>query len=315
MNSIELDALTLEPQVAAHAAEMFAVLSDPAIYEFENQAPPSVQWLHDRFAKLESRGSPDGRESWLNWVIRLRGGEVAGYLQATVYRGTHADIAYEMSSRFWGRGLATLAVQAMIDELMAHHGVRELTAILKCANHRSLRLLQRLGFAPASPAEHQRRQIEPDEWLMQRACDDQALCIRLFLPTDIAAARGLWQHSAGVGLSDADEPAELDRYLARNPGISLVATRGPALVATLLCGHDGRRGLIHHLVVAPDERRRGLARALLARGLAALRDAGIHKCHLMVFQHNAAALAFWQSVGARQRLELALWSLSTQAEI
>jgi ribosomal protein S18 acetylase RimI-like enzyme len=68
-------------------------------------------------------------------------------------------------------------------------------------------------------------------------------------------------------------------------------------------------------VVAPDERRRGLARALLARGLAALRDAGIHKCHLMVFQHNAAGLAFWQSVGARQRLELALWSLSTQAEI
>jgi hypothetical protein len=31
---------TLEPQVVAHAEEMFLVLSDPAIYEYEGQPPP-----------------------------------------------------------------------------------------------------------------------------------------------------------------------------------------------------------------------------------------------------------------------------------
>lgn len=313
MNTIELDALTLEPQLAAHADEMFAVLSDPAIYEFENEPPLSVEWLRHRFTLLESRGSPDGREGWFNWVLRLRDGQAAGYLQATVYGAARADIAYELASRFWGRGLGALAVQAMIDELVAHHGVREVTAILKCANHRSLRLLQRLGFTPATPAEHQRRGIAPDEWLMQRASDDRALCLRLFLPTDIAAAIELWQRAPGVGLSAADEPAALARYLARNPGISLVATRGRQLVATLLCGHDGRRGLIHHLVVAPEERRHGLARTLLVRGLAALRDAGIQKCHLMVLQANTEGLAFWHSVGAQQRVELELFSLGTLA--
>ena len=36
---------TMEPQVAAHAREMFALLSDPAIYEFENAPPVTEEWL------------------------------------------------------------------------------------------------------------------------------------------------------------------------------------------------------------------------------------------------------------------------------
>ena len=39
---LETPRLVLEPQVAAHADEMFIVLSDPAIYEFENAPPGSV---------------------------------------------------------------------------------------------------------------------------------------------------------------------------------------------------------------------------------------------------------------------------------
>jgi len=71
MRVIETDSLTLEPQTAAHAKDMFAVLSDPAIYEYENEPPPSVEWLRARFTKLESRLSANGQEQWLNWVIRL----------------------------------------------------------------------------------------------------------------------------------------------------------------------------------------------------------------------------------------------------
>lgn len=69
--------VTLEPQVAAHAEEMFAVLSDPAIYTHENQPPPSLEWLRERFRRLETRRSADGRERWLNWVIRMPSAELA----------------------------------------------------------------------------------------------------------------------------------------------------------------------------------------------------------------------------------------------
>jgi ribosomal-protein-alanine N-acetyltransferase len=158
--------LTLEPQTAAHAAEMFVVLSDPAIYEYENEPPASIEWLRERYARLESRRSADGREQWLNWVIRLPSERLAGYVQATVRPDGHAAIAYELRSADWGRGLASQAVRAMIDELVERYGIRSLSAVLKRGNHRSLRLLQRLGFTLAPPDELAQVALEPDELLM-----------------------------------------------------------------------------------------------------------------------------------------------------
>jgi RimJ/RimL family protein N-acetyltransferase len=160
--------LVLEPQVVAHADEMFGVLSDPAIYEFENAPPPSLEWLRARFARLESRLSADGNEQWLNWVIRHPNRALIGYVQATVQADGAAGIAYELASAYWGQGLASRAVTAMIEELAARYGVRELNAIAVARNHRSRRLLERLGFALASAAQHASRRVDPAEVLLSR---------------------------------------------------------------------------------------------------------------------------------------------------
>jgi RimJ/RimL family protein N-acetyltransferase len=159
-------ALTLEPQLASHAPEMFVVLSDPAIYEFENEPPQSLEGLQLRFTQLETRLSPSGREQWLNWVIRLPTGPLAGYVQATVLPDHSATIAYELTSAFWGKGLARTAVQAMLDELATRYAVHHFSAVLKQANFRSNRLLQRLGFVMASAEQHLQRGVERDEFLM-----------------------------------------------------------------------------------------------------------------------------------------------------
>ncbi|TMH82683.1 MAG: GNAT family N-acetyltransferase [Betaproteobacteria bacterium] len=168
MRVIETGSLTLEPQTAAHAEEMFAVLGDPAIYEYENEPPPSPDWLRARFTKLESRRSPSGREQWLNWVIRLPSSELIGYVQATVHPDGRAAIAYEMSSAYWGRGLARKAVQVIISELVGRYRVRSLPSVLKRENLRSMRLLERLGFSLASPEQHAKHRVEPGELLMLR---------------------------------------------------------------------------------------------------------------------------------------------------
>jgi ribosomal-protein-alanine N-acetyltransferase len=166
MNAIETDRLTLEPLTSAHAEEMFAVLSDPAIYEFENAPPASVAALRERYRRWETRGSPDGRERWLNWVVRRRGAQLIGYVQATVWPTGRAGIAYEFNSRYWRRGYGREATQAMLAELTSRYAVREFTAVLKRANFRSLGLLQRLGFVPA-PADLQvQTGIEPDEAML-----------------------------------------------------------------------------------------------------------------------------------------------------
>jgi ribosomal-protein-alanine N-acetyltransferase len=138
--------LVLEPQVTAHAAEMFAVLSDSAIYEFEGAPPKSRNWLARRFAGLESRRSPDGKERWLNWVVRLPNGELAGYVQATLGTSGVAHIAYALASRYWRRGIGKASVGAMLEELAAAYGVTAFAATLKTGNHRSRALLRSLGF-------------------------------------------------------------------------------------------------------------------------------------------------------------------------
>jgi RimJ/RimL family protein N-acetyltransferase len=168
MRAIDAGALSLEPQMAEHAAEMFAVLSDPAIYEYENQPPASLEWLRTRFGKLESRRSADGTEQWLNWVVRIAGGGLIGYVQATVRTDGSAAIAYELSSAHWGRGHARRAVEAMLVELAAHYRVRTFVAVAKQQNFRSLRLLERLGFALADPKRKAPGEIEPGEVLLVR---------------------------------------------------------------------------------------------------------------------------------------------------
>ena len=151
MNTLNAGQLVLEPQRVEHAAEMFEVLSDPAIYEFENSPPQSLAWLEERFKRLEARASPDGTQQWLNWVIRLPTGALAGYVQATITRDRTALIAYELSSRFWRQGIGGAAVRAMLSELTATYGVRTFVAELKERNYRSAALLNSAGFERVGP--------------------------------------------------------------------------------------------------------------------------------------------------------------------
>jgi RimJ/RimL family protein N-acetyltransferase len=85
-----------------------------------------------------------------------------------VYPDGRAAIAYELASRFWGRGLAQAAVQAMIPALVEDYGARRLFAIFKRRNQRSQRLLERLGFSLAAPEVLADLHVEPDEVLMTK---------------------------------------------------------------------------------------------------------------------------------------------------
>jgi ribosomal protein S18 acetylase RimI-like enzyme len=120
----------------------------------------------------------------------------------------------------------------------------------------------------------------------------------------------LWQEVEGVGLSSADSREQIERYLKRNPGQSLLAWQEDLLVGAVLCGHDGRRGYIHHLAVRPGHRRQGIGRLLVSRCLTALAAEGIEKCHLFVFSQNEAAIKFWQAVGFTGRTELSMMSMN-----
>ncbi len=118
----------------------------------------------------------------------------------------------------------------------------------------------------------------------------------------------LWQQCEGVGLSQADSRQAIEAYLNRNPGMSLIASVADTVVGAILCGHDGRRGYLHHLAVHPDHRHRGVGRALVERSLECLKRTGIDRCHIFVFHDNHAGLAFWKAMGWTPRSGLGVLS-------
>jgi putative acetyltransferase len=135
-----------------------------------------------------------------------------------------------------------------------------------------------------------------------------------FHAADYDAALVLWQRSEGIGLSEADSRENIERYLRRNPGMSFVAKSEGGLLGALLAGHDGRRGYIHHLAVEAFARRRGVGSRLVEAALAALKDAGIGKCHLFIFNQNESGLSFWKSQGWEQRGDISIVSKAIAAD-
>jgi ribosomal protein S18 acetylase RimI-like enzyme len=125
---------------------------------------------------------------------------------------------------------------------------------------------------------------------------------------DIPDMLRLWQATAEMVLRDADSPEALGRYLDHNPGLSLGARLDGELVGVALCGHDGRRGYLHHVAVARERQRRGIARALVERCLAALAEQGIDKCHLFVHVINEEARSFWRHIGWKERDDVRMMS-------
>lgn len=130
--------------------------------------------------------------------------------------------------------------------------------------------------------------------------------IRAMTIADYDGVFALWRAAEGLGLGESDEREAIGAYLDRNPEMSFVALSGEQIVGAVLCGHDGRRGYLHHLAVTPPWRHRGIGRALVEASLARVKAAGLPKCNLFLFGHNATGRAFWLKHGWSAREDLVL---------
>jgi len=121
--------------------------------------------------------------------------------------------------------------------------------------------------------------------------------IRPMTLDDYEQAHALWCSADGVCMDEEDNREAIAIYLRRNEGLCFVATVDDKVIGTVLCGHEGRRGILRHLVVAPDRRDHGIAKALVARCLSALAAGGIRKCNTFVLDSNATGREFWKHLG------------------
>ena len=106
-------------------------------------------------------------------------------------------------------------------------------------------------------------------------------------------------------LNPVDDSREgIEKYLKRNPNTCFAAVKDGRIVGVILTGHDGRRGIIHHMCVHPDFRRMGIAAHLVSLAEDALKKEGIQKVFGLVFSNNEGGNRFWESQGYSLRTNL-----------
>lgn len=115
----------------------------------------------------------------------------------------------------------------------------------------------------------------------------------------------LWMTIRGFSIRTIDDSREgVERFLKRNPGISVVAEMDGRVVGAILCGHDGRRGCLYHVCVHEDYRMHGIGRAMVVHCMNALQQEGINKVSLIAFTKNDIGNAFWKQIGWTKREDL-----------
>jgi ribosomal protein S18 acetylase RimI-like enzyme len=118
---------------------------------------------------------------------------------------------------------------------------------------------------------------------------------------DVQDLLALWRQADAVPTltDDADSIAVL---LAHDPGALVVAVDDAGrVVGSVIAGWDGWRGSVYRLAVAPEARRGGVARALLAEAERRLTDKGAQRLAAIVDADSPEAVAFWQASGWHQQ--------------
>jgi len=141
------------------------------------------------------------------------------------------------------------------------------------------------------------------------------ITIRAMDADDYPAVAELWRRTEGIGLNESDTNNAIAVYLRRNPGMSAVGVSEEGVIlGAVLCGHDGRRGYLHHLAVDPAHRHQGIARRLLEWCFARLHEAAVPKCNIFLFSGNESGASFWTRNGWSSRPDLLVFQKATPAK-
>ena len=139
----------------------------------------------------------------------------------------------------------------------------------------------------------------------------EGLEIRAFAAADEAAAVALWR-ACGLLRPWNDPRKDIARKRLVQPELFLVAClpgqgdAPPRLVGTAMASYDGHRGSVYYLAVAPELKRRGIGRALMAAVEERLLGLGCPKLNVLVRTSNLQVVDFYGRLGYAQDEALSL---------
>ncbi len=122
--------------------------------------------------------------------------------------------------------------------------------------------------------------------------------IRALTIADYDALVRLWREGGLPYRPDGrDRRERIARELEGPSSVFLGAEEDGRLVGAMLGTHDGRKGWINRLVVAPSHRRRGVGAALVREVEKRLAEIGIEVIACLIEDWNRDSMQFFETVG------------------
>lgn len=113
---------------------------------------------------------------------------------------------------------------------------------------------------------------------------------------DVQGVVNLWQD---CGLTRAWNDPYKDISFARDGRHStvLVCEENDRIIASVMTGHDGHRGMLYYVAVDPSHQRKGLGHAAVRAAEDWLGKQGVWKVNLLVRAENEAVKGFYEALG------------------
>lgn len=122
------------------------------------------------------------------------------------------------------------------------------------------------------------------------------LNIRPMQDNEVDPVVALWT-ACGLTVPHNDPYRDIAFARASNCSDILVGLLDRQIVASVMVGHDGHRGVVYYVSTSPDHRGQGLGRDIMAGAERWLEDRGIWKLNLMIRDTNTQVQTFYEKLG------------------
>lgn len=143
------DRFVLRPLTARDAGGLLAHFGDPEVTEFMDIDP--LRTLGEAQAVVAWAAGLLARGGGIRWGVRAKDGQrligTCGFNALELERGRRGELAYDLAVAFWGQGVMSEVLPAVLAFGYGSVGLRRIEAMVTDGNGRSTRLLERLGFA------------------------------------------------------------------------------------------------------------------------------------------------------------------------
>jgi mycothiol synthase len=253
-----------------------------------------------------ARELADVREQWARpgvdlardaWIALDAGGDALAY---GLLDGERAEVLVHPRARRLGLGSH---LRRLVEARAAELGVTELRQVVAGGNRDAERQLEDAGYRPIG---HVWQLERPLEVLTELPSWPRGIAART--PRDDADAAEVRELFDRAVAEVADgSPGSLEPFLPDeladdrlDPDLWVLAHRRDRIVGAAICETwDGHGGEVTRLAVEPDERGRGVGRALLLTSFSLLRERGAQSVALRVHGRDTAVLPLYESVGMR----------------